>query len=146
MQVSQTIDQPVRADIILLQICAPRAGQLALAPLLPSLRPDLKAASQALAHRRILFEEVVNAIPGWKVISSGGFYAFVEFPRDYLHASSALGLKRKRLGSEDISKVLALRFGVVTLPGGFFMPSLTDDEAWDEIVDGEILREDKWIR
>jgi hypothetical protein len=57
-----------------------------------------------------------------------------------------LGLKRKKLGSEDISRVLALRFGVVTLPGGFFMPGLENDEVWEGIVDGEVLREDKWRR
>lgn len=76
----------------------------------------------------------------------GGFYAYVSFPSDYLFASSTQGLKRKRLGSEDIAKMLARRCGVVVLPGSFFMPPVGDDEVWEGIVDGERLREDRWIR
>jgi aspartate/methionine/tyrosine aminotransferase len=110
------------------------------------LRSDLDESSNALASRRKLFAEVVHAVPGWKVISSGGYYAYVQFPHDYLFASSTIGLKRKRLGSEDVAKVLAQRCGVVILPGAFFMPNLRDDEAWDAVVDGEKLREDRWLR
>lgn len=129
-----------------MQICPPRPPQIALTPLLPSLRPDLFAASSQLSHRRHLFETTVNAIPGWEVISSGGFFAYVQFPEDYIYASSILGLKRKKLGSEDVARVLALRCGVVTLPGSFFMPPLADDEQWDDILNGETLRQDKWLR
>jgi len=53
------------------------------------------------------------------------------------------------LGSEDVAKVLALRCGVVTLPGSFSMPPIGDDEAWKKVVGGEVgevLREDKWLR
>lgn len=70
----------------------------------------------------------------------------MSFPDHYLTASSVLGLKRKRLGSEDIAKVLALRCGVVTLPGSYFMPPLGDDEAWEKIEGGETMREDRWLR
>ncbi|WVQ83575.1 hypothetical protein IAT38_005716 [Cryptococcus sp. DSM 104549] len=129
-----------------MQICAPRPPQLALAPLLPSLRPDLQSSSSQLSHRRRLFHQTVDAIPGWSVISSGGYFAYVQFPSDYLFASSVLGLKRKKLGSEDVARVLATRCGVVTLPGSFFMPALSDDEAWDEVVGGDAVREDKWLR
>ncbi|KAK1920916.1 pyridoxal phosphate-dependent transferase [Papiliotrema laurentii] len=129
-----------------MQICPPRPPQLALAPLLPSLRSDLVSASRTLASRRQLFKTIVEAVPGWTVAASGGFYAYVSFPSDYLHASSALGLKRKRLGSEDIAKVLAKKCGVTVLPGAFFMPSTGDDEAWNEVVGGENLREDRWLR
>jgi hypothetical protein len=117
-----------------------------LEPLLPSLRSDLVSASRTLASRRQLFKTIVEAVPGWTVAASGGFYAYVSFPSDYLHASSALGLKRKRLGSEDIAKVLAKKCGVTVLPGAFFMPSTGDDEAWNEVVGGENLREDRWLR
>lgn len=85
-------------------------------------------------------------MPGWHVASMGGYYAYVSFPSDYLHASSTQGLKRKRLGSEDIAKLLAKRCGVVVLPGSFFMPNVGDDEIWDRIIAGERLREDRWIR
>ncbi|WWD16754.1 hypothetical protein CI109_101186 [Kwoniella shandongensis] len=129
-----------------MQICAPRPPQLALAPLLPDLRSDLLSASRQLSHRRHLFTETVNSVPGWSVISTGGYFAYVQFPSDYQYASSVLGLKRKKLGSEDVAKVLATKVGVVTLPGSFFMPNLKDDEAWDEVVGGDEIKEDKWLR
>jgi hypothetical protein len=79
------------------------------------------------------------------VISSGGFFAYVEFPPAYANASSAIGLKRKQLGSEDVARVMGERLGVATLPGSFFMPDIESD-VWDEIVDGEVLRQDRWLR
>ncbi|ODO09314.1 hypothetical protein I350_02914 [Cryptococcus amylolentus CBS 6273] len=129
-----------------MQICAPRPPQLALAPLLPSLRPDLLSSSSQLAHRRRLFYSTVEAVPGWSVIASGGFFAYGQFPQEYIHASSVLGPKRKRLGSEDVARILATKCGVVTLPGSFFMPAVGDDEAWDEVVGGEVVRKDRWLR
>lgn len=133
-----------RAVIDTPQICAPRPPQIALTSLLPSLRPDLLSASAALARRRTLFQETIEKIPGWKVASKGGYYAFVSFPEEYLSASSSIGLKRKRLGSEDVAKVLGLRCGVIVLPGGFFMPDL-EGEGWDE-VKADKLKEDRWLR
>ncbi|WVW79746.1 hypothetical protein I302_101716 [Kwoniella bestiolae CBS 10118] len=131
-----------------MQICAPRPPQIALAPLLPTLRSDLTSSSQALSHRRNLFVDIVNKVKGWKVVSIGGYFAYVSFPRDYVHGSSNVGLKRKRLGSEDIASIMARRFGVVTLPGSFFMPDLNDGDVWERDVlrGGEGLREDIWLR
>ncbi|WVR04061.1 hypothetical protein IAU60_001060 [Kwoniella sp. DSM 27419] len=131
-----------------MQICAPRPPQIALAPLLPSLRGDLQESSAALAHRRRLFVDTVHAVPGWCVDSIGGFFAYVSFPARFASASSVLGRKRKRLGSEDIAKVMAERIGLVTLPGSFFMPNLNDDQVWEQDVlkGGEALREDRWLR
>ncbi|ORY29560.1 pyridoxal phosphate-dependent transferase [Naematelia encephala] len=129
-----------------MQICAPRPPQLALAPLLAKLRSDLLESSAQLSHRRRLFSETVNSVPGWSVDSIGGYFAYVSFPAAYLHASSVLGLKRKQLGSEDVARVLATRVGVVTLPGAFFMPPLNADDVWEEIVDGDMLRQDRWLR
>ncbi|WVQ94423.1 hypothetical protein IAU59_001502 [Kwoniella sp. CBS 9459] len=131
-----------------MQICAPRPPQIAIAPLLPSLRPDLLESSSALSKRRRLFVDTVNSIPGWNVPSTGGYFAYVSFPSDYQYASSVLGLKRKKLGSEDVAKFLAEKVGVVTLPGSFFMPDLKDQDVWEEDVlpGGEVLKEDKWLR
>ena len=110
------------------------------------LRSDLVNSSKQLTKRRKLFKETVEAVEGWTVAAAGAYYAYVSYPEDYLHASSVLGLKRKRLGSEDVGKMLAERCGVITLPGAFFMPSIGDDESWDNVVDGDKLREDRWIR
>ncbi|OCF34593.1 arylformamidase [Kwoniella heveanensis BCC8398] len=131
-----------------MQICAPRPPQIAIAPLLPSLRPDLLDSSSALSKRRRLFVKTVQSVPGWNVPSTGGYFAYVSFPSDYQYASSVLGLKRKKLSSEDIAKVLAEKVGVVTLPGSFFMPDLKDQDVWEEDVlpGGEVLKEDKWLR
>ncbi|WRT65439.1 uncharacterized protein IL334_002382 [Kwoniella shivajii] len=131
-----------------MQICAPRPPQIALSSLLPSLRSDLTSSSKALSHRRDLFSKVVNSIQGWNVVSIGGYFAYVSFPSDYSFASSTVGLKRKKLGSEDIAKLMATKLGVVTLPGSFFMPNLKDDDIWenDVLKGGEELKDDKWLR
>jgi aspartate/methionine/tyrosine aminotransferase len=99
-----------------MQICPPRPPQLALAPLLSSLRADLAEAAAALTKRRELFVSVAEKA-GWKVISSGGFYAYVEFPY-------------KNKGSEQVAHALAIQCGVLTLPGCFFMPEAKGQDRW----------------
>lgn len=129
-----------------MQICPPRAPQLALSPLLPSLRSDLAASAAALEKRLELFKDVVHAVPGWRVISSGGFYAYVEFPESFLAAQKALGLQDgDKVGSEDVGRALALQAGVLTLPGCFFMPDL-GDSIWESIRGGDQMKQDRWIR
>ncbi|KAL7419837.1 hypothetical protein Q5752_005753 [Cryptotrichosporon argae] len=128
-----------------MQICAPRPPQRALGLLLPSLRADVHASSAALARRRQLFTQTVEAVPGWEVRAIGGFFAFVAFPEAYARASAALGIKRKHLGSEDIAKALALKAGVLVLPGSFFMPDL-DSDVWDAVEGKEELMGDRWLR
>lgn len=136
-----------------MQICPPRAPQLALAPLLPSLRPD--TARYAADLRKLLadFDAVVATVPGWRVLSSGGFFAYVEFPAEYTSPAgrralaAALGVPEKglRVGSGEVGQVLAMRCGVLTLPGCFFMPEL-DDPVWHDVRGGDAMREDRWIR
>lgn len=129
-----------------MQICPPRAPQLALIDLLPSLREDLDEAAAALRKRLQIFEEVVNSVPGWKLISSGGFYAYVEFPEEFLSAQEQLGVKEgEKVGSEDVGRALALEAGVLTLPGCFFMPDL-EDKVWGSIKGGDEMKRDRWIR
>jgi hypothetical protein len=131
-----------------MQICPPRPPQLALGPLLPSLRDDLADSVKALAARRRLFADVVAAVPGWRVLSSGGFYAYVEFPEEYTAeaAREALGLGAGvAVGSEAVGQALATRCGVLTLPGCFFMPPL-DDAVWDSIEGAHAIHADRWIR
>ncbi|EIW69117.1 hypothetical protein TREMEDRAFT_68977 [Tremella mesenterica DSM 1558] len=120
-----------------MQICPPRPPQLALAPLLPSLRKDISNSRISLKNRMDLFVPTVQAVKGWKVMSHGGFFAYVEFP-SYLPRRDTQG----KIGSEIVSRLLAEECGVVTLPGSFFMPSL--DERWEE--GAELLKGDKWIR
>ena len=126
-----------------MQICPPRPPQLAIIPLVPSLRADLATSSRALASRHHLFKETVEAVKGWKVLSQGAYYAYVSFPSDYQLASGSLGLKRKRLGSEHIAKALALRCGVIILPGAFFTPPMDELE---EVKGAERLMDDTFLR
>lgn len=114
-----------------MQICPPRPPQLALEPLLPALRADLGESAAALRHRLAIFTDIVASVPGWKVLSSGGFYAYVQFPYD--------------VGSESVGETLATQCGVLTLPGCFFMPPL-DDPVWNDIPHAESIKQDKWIR
>lgn len=136
-----------------MQICPPRAPQLALAPLLPSLRPDMTRYSASLRQRLVDFDAVVASVPGWKVLSSGGFYAYVEFPEAFVsdkgrHAlANALRVPEKglRVGSGQVGRVLATHCGVLTLPGCFFMPEL-DDPVWHDVRGGDAMQKDRWIR
>lgn len=90
-----------------MQINPPRPSQLAIAPLLPSLRSSLVETSQRYAVLLELF--AAQLPPAWTLLSTGAFYAFVRHPFD--------GVKAAVVGS-----VLAQKHGVVVLPGGFFMP------------------------
>lgn len=98
----------VNAALDSLQICAPRPPQVALAPLLASLRPFVDATAHALAHRHQLFRQVLPA--HWHIGSQGGYYAFVKHPFLHVHANT-------------VCKRLAQELGVVLLPAGFFGPN-----------------------
>ncbi|KAJ7175212.1 pyridoxal phosphate-dependent transferase [Mycena crocata] len=103
-----------------LQICAPRPIQLALAPLLASLRPGVREIAKDLEARRALFAG--NLPAGWRIGSIGGYFAFVRHP--------FVGL-----GSQEICRRLSEELGVVLLPAAFFCDSATLETA-----------EDRWIR
>ncbi|KAF8902281.1 pyridoxal phosphate-dependent transferase [Gymnopilus junonius] len=93
------------------QICAPRPVQLALAPLLPSLRTFVDHTAGNVHARHILFKDVIPK--RWKIGSQGGYYAFVKHPF-------------ARVGAADVSRRLAEEMGVVSLPSAF---SLGDGSA-----------------
>jgi aspartate/methionine/tyrosine aminotransferase len=101
-------------------------------------------SSSALSSRRHLFHKTINSVPGWSVASSGGFFAYVSYPLEYITAGTVIGKKRK-LGSEDVARELASRVGVLTLPGAFFMPDL-GSPVWEGLNGGEQLQEDRWLR
>jgi aspartate/methionine/tyrosine aminotransferase len=60
-----------------------------------------------------IFADILSRCPGWTLLSSGAFYAYVRHP---FHNVSAL----------VVGKVLATKYGVVTLPGEFFLPRRED--------------------
>ena len=106
-----------------MQICAPRPPQVALAPLVPVLRPFVRETAAAVAHRHTLFRARLPA--RWTIGSQGGYYAFVRHPFAGVHAN-------------EVCRRLAQEVGVVTLPAGFFGPKAEENAA--------VREEDRWIR
>ncbi|KIY70749.1 PLP-dependent transferase [Cylindrobasidium torrendii FP15055 ss-10] len=102
-----------------LQICAPRVPQLALAPLLPALRPSIRDMAVQLQHRHVFFREFLPErwTVGTPEETAGGYYAFVRHP-----------FKGKT--SEEVAKRLATESGVICLPGDFFCEKDVDIQKW----------------
>ncbi|CAE6465877.1 unnamed protein product [Rhizoctonia solani] len=98
-----------------IQICPARPLQLALAPILPSLRQDLAEQSAKLSKRHEAFRDALNG-SGWEVGASGAYFAIVKHPF-------------KGVSSVEICKRLASECGVVLLPLENFAP--LGDSAWD---------------
>ncbi|KAJ1307740.1 hypothetical protein OPQ81_001827 [Rhizoctonia solani] len=98
-----------------IQICPARPLQLALAPLLPSLRQDLAEQSTKLSKRHEIFRDVLKE-SGWEIGASGAYFAIVKHPF-------------KGVSGVDVCKRLASECGVVLLPLANFAP--VGDLAWD---------------
>ena len=60
------------------------------------------------AARAALFEEVISALNGWDLLSTGAYFGYVRHP----HAGS--------VGSLEVAQRLARDVGVLTIPGTFF--------------------------
>ncbi|CUA68461.1 hypothetical protein RSOLAG22IIIB_03498 [Rhizoctonia solani] len=115
-----------------MQICPARPLQLALAPLLPSLRDDLAEQSAKLSKRQEIFHDTLKG-SGWEIGASGAYFAIIKHPF-------------KGVSGVEVCKRLASECGVVLLPLANFAPS--NDLAWDDWmrvsvanVGEEVLRE-----
>lgn len=108
-----------------IQICPPRPLQLALSPLLPSIRPFIRETAIAIRDRHELFRDSLP--PRWKIGTQGGYYAFVKHP--FIGVSSL-----------EVSKRLAVELGVVTLPSAFFC------EEGQVGAEGPLWDKGRWIR
>ena len=91
-----------------IQICAPRAPQMAVAPMLTKLADWRHENRRRIAARAEIFEEVIHSLEGWDLLSTGAYFGYVRHP----HAGSA--------GSLDVAMRLAREVGVLTIPGAFF--------------------------
>ncbi|CAE6492239.1 unnamed protein product [Rhizoctonia solani] len=98
-----------------MQICPARPLQLALAPLLPSLRQDLAEQSAKLSKRHEIFRNALEG-SGWEIGASGAYFAIVKHPF-------------KGVSGVEVCKRLATERGVVLLPLANFAPQ--GDLAWD---------------
>ncbi|KAF8982754.1 pyridoxal phosphate-dependent transferase [Cyathus striatus] len=137
---SPALLQECRKVLDTLQICAPRPIQLALAPLLPSLRGFVNETAESVRARHVIFRE--NLPKKWKIGAQGGYFAFVRHPFP-------------RVRGEVVSKRLAQERGVVSLPGEFFRPAaaqVADGEGGVDAGQGwkqdstPVSEEHRWIR
>lgn len=99
------------------------------------------ATSQALAARRHLFQRVLADCPGWEIGAVGGYFAFVAYPAAYLRRREGEEGSTEGGDSESIARLLAEKFGVVTLPSKFFVPPGYRHPAASD--SGEL---DRWLR
>ncbi|CAE6375403.1 unnamed protein product [Rhizoctonia solani] len=111
----KSVIEEVKKVLDCLQICPARPLQLALAPLLPSLRQDLAEQSAKFSKRHEVFRDTLKG-SGWEVGASGAYFAIVKHPF-------------KNVTNLEISRRLASECGVVILPLTGFVP--LDDSAWD---------------
>jgi aspartate/methionine/tyrosine aminotransferase len=92
------------------QICAPRAPQLALPWAIDALA-DWRAANRAeISRRAAAFQRAIAALDGWSIGSIGAYFAYVAHP--FAGESDARVCAR-----------LAAERGVLCLPGSYFGPA-----------------------
>lgn len=90
-----------------IQICAPRAPQMAVTPMLEALADWRQENRQRIAARAALFAEVMATLPDWELLSTGAYFGYVRHPFS-------------GEGSLDVARRMARDVGVLTIPGTFF--------------------------
>lgn len=90
-----------------LQICAPRAAQVALAECLPELDAWRAGNRDEINRRATSLQQAMQRLPGWRIDAMGAYFAYVRHP--WPDESSV-----------RIAERLASERGIVTLPGAFF--------------------------
>lgn len=92
-----------------MQICAPRAAQMALTWGVDALR-DWRAGNRDLMARRAeAFRQAAGQLPGWRLDALGAYFAYLRLPED---APEAVATAER----------LAVERGLLGLPGPFFGP------------------------
>ncbi len=89
------------------QICPPRAGQVALSWAIDGLRDWRAANSLEMARRAAAMREVFASLPGWQIESIGAYFAYVRHPFEGVPGA-------------DLAVALAGERGVLVLPGSYF--------------------------
>jgi aspartate/methionine/tyrosine aminotransferase len=90
-----------------LQICAPRAAQLALARGMGELTAWRDANRIEITRRAQSFRAALGSVPGWRLDAMGAYFAYVWHPF-------------AELDSEPVARRLATGAGVLTVPGSYF--------------------------
>jgi aspartate/methionine/tyrosine aminotransferase len=92
-----------------IQICPARAGQVALARMLPELGPWRESNRAAINARAGVFRQAMVNLNDWRVAACGAYFAYVEHP--------FAGIPAAR-----VAEKLVKQRGVLTLPGPCFGP------------------------
>jgi aspartate/methionine/tyrosine aminotransferase len=90
-----------------MQICAPRAPQVAVAKALPLLADWRAENRREIARRADALKSVFADLPEWQIGAIGAYFAFVRHP--FADQSSA-----------DVAERLAKQAGVLCIPGSYF--------------------------
>ena len=90
-----------------LQICAPRAAQVAVAQAMPELTDWRSANRVEIARRRATLEAVIARLPSWQIETIGAYFSYIRHPFE-------------DAGSSEVAQLLAEKHGVLCLPGAFF--------------------------
>ncbi|KII86562.1 hypothetical protein PLICRDRAFT_699890 [Plicaturopsis crispa FD-325 SS-3] len=123
---------PIGAILDTVQISAALAPQVALAPLLESLRPFVASGKEALERKHAVYRAALEGgqggTRGWRIGAQGGYFAFVRHPW-------------RGRAAEEVCRRLAGEVGVVLLPAEFFLPAPTPG-----VDDEEAAESRRWIR
>lgn len=90
-----------------MQICAPRAAQVAVAAALPILAEWRVANRLEISRRADALKAVMAATDGWSIAAVGAYFAFIRHP--YGNTPSA-----------EVAERLAKDAGVICIPGSYF--------------------------
>ena len=90
-------------------ICAPQLGQKAALWGLRSLGDWVAAERAEILRRRAAAVAALSALPGWRVLGCGAYFAYVEHPHP--------------LGSAELAPLLVRELSLLMLPGTMFAPS-----------------------
>jgi aspartate/methionine/tyrosine aminotransferase len=90
-----------------LQICPPRAAQVAVATAIPLLSDWRESNRLEIQQRAATLKSTMAKLPNWDVAACGAYFAFIKHPFGSLNADQA-------------AKRLALEAGVLTIPGSYF--------------------------
>ncbi len=90
-----------------LQICAPRAAQVAVAQAMPDLADWRSANRIEIARRRATLEAVISGLPNWQIETIGAYFSYIRHPFE-------------KSSSSEVAQLLAEKHGLLCLPGAFF--------------------------
>lgn len=90
-------------------ICVNQLGQKAAVFALDNLQGDVMVQRAEMNARREAMDRVVTGWPGWRLLASGAYFAFVAHPFEET--------------STDIAKRMLAEVGILALPGEIFAPA-----------------------